>query len=103
MRDHEGSVGSTATVVADSFISGSMRGSLGCRIQYSGDSYDIARCHRQFEVLIDTPHSPEHRLTDTAYGLGPAEVLLDALWLKAYPRWRVVRASMVLLPKVRLS
>lgn len=47
--------------------------SFGHRIQYSGDSHDVARSHRQCEVLIDASHS-------TVYSLANAV-------------WRVVRPS----------
>src|SRR2546425_8035112 len=57
----------------------SLRRSLRYRARHSGDSDDIARGHGQLEVLIDPSQSPVHGLPDTAHGLAPAEVLLDAL------------------------
>src|SRR5487761_1989648 len=47
--------------------------------QYSSHSHDVACCHGELEVLIDALHPPIHGLADAAYGLAPAEVLLDAL------------------------
>lgn len=57
----------------------SLRRSLRYRARHSGDSDDIACRHREFEVLIDSAQASVHRLADTAHGLAPAEVLLDAL------------------------
>src|SRR6267378_2002919 len=56
----------------------SSRHSLRYRARHSGDSDDIARGHSQLEVLIDSSQSPVHGLPDTAHGLAPTEVLLDA-------------------------
>src|SRR6267378_7167337 len=52
----------------------SWRRCLRYRAQHSGNSHDIARRHRELEVLIDAPHPPAHRLADAPHGLAPAEV-----------------------------
>src|SRR5712691_12195261 len=57
----------------------SLRRSLQYHTRHSSDSDDIARDHGQLEVLVNTSQSPVHGLPDTAHGLAPAEVLLDAL------------------------
>src|SRR5258706_1492926 len=57
----------------------SWRRCLRVRAQHSGNSYDVARRHRELEVLVDAPHPPVHGLADAPHGLAPAEVLFDAL------------------------
>src|SRR5882724_3313004 len=57
----------------------SSRRSLRYRAWHSGNSQDVARRHRELEVLIDPSQSSEHGLADTPDGLAPAEVLLYPL------------------------
>lgn len=49
------------------------------RKQYSRHTREIARGHRQFELLIDPLEASEHGLSNPPHGLAPTEVLLDAL------------------------
>ena len=58
---------------------GSSRCSQRYRAWHSGNSQDVARRHRELEVLIDPSQSSEHGLTDAPDGLAPAEVFLYAL------------------------
>src|SRR5258706_7222088 len=57
----------------------SWRRCLRVRAQHSGNSYDVARRHRELEVLVDARHPPVHGLADAPHGLAPAKVLFDAL------------------------
>lgn len=57
----------------------SLRGSLRHRAQYSRDFHDIARRHRELELLVDPSQSAKHRLANATDRLVPAEVLFDAL------------------------
>jgi len=57
----------------------SLRRSLRYHTRYSGHSHDVAGDHGQLEVMIDAPDSPKHGLADTAHGLAPAKMLLNAL------------------------
>lgn len=58
---------------------GSSRRSLWHRCQYSSHSSQVARQHRQFEVLVDSLDTAIRGLSNPANGLAPAEVLFDAL------------------------
>jgi len=68
-----------ASALRASRIGGSSRRSLRHRAQQSSHSHDVARCHRQLEVLVDAPDPSVDRLADAPDGLTPAEVFLDAL------------------------
>jgi hypothetical protein len=61
------------------------RGSSCCtrrnRRHYSSHSSQIARQHRQFEVLVDPFDTPIHGLTNLPDGLAPSEMLFDAFAL----------------------
>jgi len=58
---------------------GSLRRSLRHRCRYSGHSSQVARKHRQLEVLFDSFDAAIRGLSNPADGLAPTEVLLDAL------------------------
>lgn len=58
---------------------GSSRRSLRHRCQYSGHSSQVARQHRQLEVLVDPFDAAIRGLPNPADGLAPAEVLFDSL------------------------
>ena len=58
---------------------GSPRRSLRHHTWHSGHAGQIARNHRQFEVLVDAPDATIDRLPDPTDGFTPAEVLLDTL------------------------
>src|SRR5690242_19694643 len=60
-------------------LGGSSRGSLRHRSQYPDHASQIARDHRQLEVLIDPLDAAIDRLPNPTDGLAPAEMLLDAL------------------------
>jgi len=60
-------------------IGGSLRRSLRRRAQHSSHSHDVARCHRQFEVLVDALDPSINGLSDAPDRLAPTEVFLDAL------------------------
>ncbi len=56
----------------------SLRSALRHHAQYSRDSHDIARHHRELELLIDPPQSAKYSLANPSDCLAPAEVLFDA-------------------------
>lgn len=60
-------------------LGGSSRRSLRHRCQYSSHSSQVARQHRQLEVLVDPFDAAICGLSNPADGLAPAEVLFDAL------------------------
>ena len=62
-----------------SHLGGSSRRSLRHRCQYSRHSSQVARQHRQLEVLVDSLDAAIRGLSNPADGLAPAEVLFDAL------------------------
>lgn len=57
---------------------GSLHRSLLYHRQQSCHSGQVARQHRQFEVLVDPLDVPIHGLANSAVSLAPAEVLFDA-------------------------
>ena len=60
-------------------ISHSYQRSLHHHPRHSSHSQNVARGHRQFEVLVHTSQPTIDGLTDSADGLAPAEVFLDSL------------------------
>ena len=56
---------------------GSWRHSARYRDRYSSDAHQVAGGHREFELLIDPLQTAKHGLPDAAYGLAPAERLLN--------------------------
>src|ERR1700758_2248443 len=48
-------------------------------VHYSCHAREVARDHRQLEVLVDPLDAAIHRLPDPANRLAPAEMLLDTL------------------------
>jgi hypothetical protein len=83
MRDSQeiGSAGVCRCARWPAFL-GSLHRSLRYRTRYSGNSQNVARDHRELEVLIDSSQSSVHGLADAAHGLAPTEVLFDS-WLTA--------------------
>ena len=58
---------------------GSLHRSRKHRVHYSRHACEVARDHRQLEVLVDPLDAAIHRLPDPADRLAPAEMLLDTL------------------------
>src|SRR5215469_10419561 len=58
---------------------GSLHRSRKHRVRYSRHAYEVARHHRQLEVLVDPLDTAIHRLPDAADRLAPAKMLLDTL------------------------
>lgn len=59
-------------------LNGSLHRSLRQRRQYSGHSGQVARQHRELEVLVDPFDAAIDGLTNPADSLAPTEVLFDA-------------------------
>ena len=58
---------------------GSLRHSGRHHHRHSSEAQQVAGCHRELELVIDSLQAAKHGLTNAANGLAPSEVLLDAL------------------------